>query len=65
MKVGQVIGSTDKLGGSAVSRPIEFRDVLATIYHNLGIDPHTFIHDKAGRPVSILPATNEPIPELI
>jgi hypothetical protein len=65
MKVGQVIGSTDKVGGSAASRPIEFRDVLATIYHNLNIDPHTFIHDKAGRPVSILPSTNEPIPELI
>ena len=65
MKVGQVIGSTDKLGGSAASRPIEFRDVLATIYHNLGIDPHTLIHDKANRPVSILPPTNEPIPELI
>ena len=65
MKVGQVIGSTDKLGGSAASRPVHYQDVLATIYHNLGIDPHAFIHDKADRPNSILPPTAEPIRELV
>jgi hypothetical protein len=65
MKVGQVIGATDKLGASAISRPVHFRDVLATIYHNLGIDPHGFIHDKANRPVNILPPTSEVIRELI
>ncbi len=65
MKVGQVIGSTDKLGGSAVARPVHYQDVLATIYHNMGIDPHAFISDKADRPVSILPHTAEPIHELV
>jgi uncharacterized protein (DUF1501 family) len=65
MKVGQVIGSTDKLGGSAASRPVHYQDVLATIYHNMGIDPHAFIQDKADRPVSILPSTAEPIHELV
>jgi len=65
MKVGQVIGSTDKLGGSAVSRPIHYRDVLATVYHNMGIDPRSFIRDKADRPVSILTPDAEPIAELI
>ena len=65
MKVGQVIGSTDKLGGSAASHPIHYLDVLATIYHNLGIDPHAFIRDKADRPVTILPPTAMPIRELI
>jgi hypothetical protein len=65
MRVGQVIGSTDKLGGSAASRPVHYQDVLATVYHNLGIDPHAFIRDEADRPVSILPATAEPIRELI
>lgn len=65
MKVGQVIGSTDRLGGSAASRPVHYRDVLATIYHNLGIDPHAFIRDKADRPVHILPPTTELIRELI
>jgi hypothetical protein len=65
MNVGQVIGSTDKLGGSAASRPVHYQDILATVYHNLGIDPHAFIRDKADRPVSILPASAEPIRELI
>jgi hypothetical protein len=64
MKVGQVIGSTDRLGGSAASRTVHYQDVLATVYHNLGIDPHAFIRDAADRPVSILPSTAEPIREL-
>jgi hypothetical protein len=65
MRVGRVIGSTDKLGASAANRPVPFRDVLATIYHNLGIDPHAFIRDRSDRPVAILPPDNEPIRELI
>jgi hypothetical protein len=65
MKVGQVIGSTDKLGGAAASRPVDYLDILATIYHNLGIDPHAFINDKANRPVNILPPTTVPIRDLI
>jgi hypothetical protein len=39
--------------------------VLATIYHNLGIDPHAFIPDKTGRPTPILPGTARPIEKLI
>ncbi len=65
MHAGQVIGSTDKLGGSAAARPVHYQDVLATIYHNLGIDPHAIVPDKARRPVSILPSTVEPIRELV
>ena len=65
MKVGQVIGSTDKLGAYAASAPIHYLDVLATVYHNLGIDPHSFVTDQAGRPVPILPGTARPIERLI
>ncbi len=61
MKVGQVIGSTDNLGARAASRPTHYLDVLATIYHNLGIDPHAFIQDRSNRPVMILPPTTQPI----
>src|SRR5207247_10918288 len=38
MKTGQVIGATDRLGGEASERPVQFGEVLATRYHNLGID---------------------------
>ncbi len=64
MKVGQVIGSTDKLGAYAASAPIHYQDVLATVYHNLGIDPHAFVTDPTGRPVPILPGTASPIAAL-
>ena len=65
MPGGQVIGSTDKTGGSAASHPVPYLDVLATIYHNLGIDPHAFIHDASNRPVYVLPPTAAPIRELM
>ena len=65
MKVGQTIGSTDKLGGSAASRPVPYLDVLATIYHSLGINPHALVRDQANRPIPILPFTAVPIQELV
>lgn len=65
MRVGQVIGSTDKLADSAQDRPVHYQDVLATIYHNLGIDPHLLVRDISERPVPILPGTVQPIRELV
>ena len=51
MKAGQVIGSTDRLGGEAVDRPVQFGEVFATLYQNLGIDANkTTVPDLAGRP---------------
>jgi hypothetical protein len=44
---------------------VHYLDVLATIYHNLGIDPHSFIEDKSGRPFMILPGSARPIESLI
>ena len=60
MRTGQVIGATDKIGAYAVARRIQYQDVLATIYHNLGIDPHTFVKDSSDRPTSILPEGARP-----
>lgn len=65
LKVGQVIGSTDRQGAYAAASPIHYRDVLATVYHTLGIDSRTFIEDRTGRPMTILPPTAEPIRQLI
>jgi hypothetical protein len=31
-------------------RPVSPKDVLATAYHLLGIDPHTLLIDRTGRP---------------
>lgn len=65
MNVGQVIGSTDKTGGYAVSRPIHYQDILATLYHNIGVDPHTTVRDMAERPLPIMPSTAQVIRDLV
>ena len=62
---GQVIGNTDRLAGSPTERPIHFKDVFATLYHNLGIDASkTTIDDTRGRPQYLLD-DGEPIRELV
>jgi len=56
---GQVIGKTDRLAGTAVERPVQFKDVFATLYHNLGIDAlNTTVADLRGRPQYLLDAGN-------
>ena len=51
MKTGQVIGATDRLAGEATERPVEFGEVFATLYHNLGIDvSKVTLPDLSGRP---------------
>ena len=50
---GQVVGRSDKLGGDVADNPISPKDILATILHLLGIDPHTTIPDRIGRPLAV------------
>jgi hypothetical protein len=64
MPTGQVVGATDRIGAFATVRPVHYRDMLATVYQNLGIDPHTAIRDALSRPVPILPEDARPVPEL-
>jgi len=65
MKTGQVIGSTDRLGGEAEDRPVEFGEVFATLYHNLGIDVNKVtVPDLAGRPRYLVDGF-QPMPELV
>ena len=64
MKTGQAIGSTDRLGGYAHSRPVHVQEVVATLYHNLGIDTaSTTIQDPTGRPQYLV--EHPPISELV
>ncbi len=50
IRPGQVIGKTDPIGAYPVTAPFHPNDVGATIYDVLGIDPHTTIPDRLGRP---------------
>ncbi len=55
LRGGQIIGATDRTASVAVSRPVSYKDVFATIYHHLGIDPHrTALVDPQGRPQHLL-----------
>ncbi len=64
MKMGQVIGSTDEHAAEPKDRPLSPNDLLATIYHHLGIDTYTAFPDLSGRPTRIL-SEGEPIKELL
>ncbi len=65
MKVGQVVGSTDSIAAEAKNDPVPYPNILATVYHNLGIDPHSMVYDVANRPSPILPSTCYPIGKII
>ena len=55
MRMGQVIGSTNRLGEVPQDRPIHYQEVFATLYHQLGIDVRTTtIPDNSGRPQYLL-----------
>ncbi len=56
---GQVYGASDRHGAYPVDRPVTPGDVIATIYHCLGIRPRTELPDHAGRPVPV--CSGEPI----
>jgi hypothetical protein len=59
LKMGQVIGETDSRAERAKSGSITFQNLVATIYHVLGIDPHATLPDFNGRPQYLL---EDPIP---
>lgn len=64
LKHGQVIGSTNRLGEYAQDRPVHFQEVIATLYHTVGIDiNNTTIIDTTGRPQYLV--EHPPIRELI
>ncbi|MGE0608303.1 MAG: DUF1501 domain-containing protein [Pirellulales bacterium] len=47
---GQVVGESDTIGGEVKSNPLSPKDILASAFHLLGIDPHTMVTDPLGRP---------------
>ncbi|MFM8360919.1 MAG: DUF1501 domain-containing protein [Verrucomicrobiota bacterium] len=66
MKHGQVIGSTDRLGGEAASRPVLFGEVHATLYHALGLDVNKVtVPDLTGRPQFLVEPGVQPMKELV
>ena len=66
MKHGQIIGATDRLGGEAVERPVQFGEVFATLYQGLGIDVNKVtLPDFNGRPQFLVDNGYQPMRELV
>jgi hypothetical protein len=59
-----VVGKSNARGEEPVDSPLGPEDLLATIYHVLGIDHHQINTDRLGRPVPVLPR-GEPIRALV
>jgi hypothetical protein len=64
LRGGQVIGATNARAEHPVDRAMSPADLLATVYHVLGIDTRQTFLDHSGRPVTILDE-GRPIAELI
>jgi hypothetical protein len=56
---GQVYGKSDATGSTPLENPVHPRDILATIYHTLGIDPHTIVYNHLEQPRELV--KGEPI----
>ncbi len=54
LQMGRVIGETDARGEKARFNPLGTQDVLATLYHVLGIDLSQTLADHNGRPQYLL-----------
>ena len=50
---GRVVGRTDPIGGDVIETPFSPKDVIATLFHTLGINPQSEIQDRFGRPYTI------------
>ncbi len=59
VKRGAVYGKSDATGSSPAENPVHPTQILATIYHALGIDPHTIVLNHLNQPRELVQA--EPV----
>jgi uncharacterized protein (DUF1501 family) len=63
IRSGQVYGSSDRHAAYPASNPVAPLDLVATVYHLLGVREHLTLPDAQGRPLVVCPGT--PIRELL
>ena len=64
VKGGQVVGSSDEIGGAPKDKPTTPGQIAATVFHGLGIDLATELPGAQGRPIPLVDRGIEPIQEL-
>lgn len=62
---GRVVGATDRIAAEVTAHPISPKDILATMYHLLGIDPQSYLPDRTGRLIPLLPDGSRVVTELL
>ena len=50
---GVVYGTTDKIAAYPADLPVSAGDLVATVYHLIGVDPEATVPDHTGRPTHI------------
>jgi hypothetical protein len=61
---GRVVGRSDDIGAYPAERPVTAAEVVATIYHSLGVDLETTLPGPQGRPFGIVDSGTKAIKEL-
>ena len=56
IKRGFVYGKSDQTGSAPVETPVHPCDLLATIYHSVGIDPRTIVYNHLNQPRDLVKA---------
>src|SRR6266571_3787024 len=62
IKRGALYGKSDATGSSPAENPVHPIQILATVYHSLGIDPHTIVYNHLNQPRELVQA--EPVTAL-
>jgi hypothetical protein len=65
LRPGIVVGSSNARGEVPRERPLTPQDLIATLYHKLGLDPETTFTDRLNRPIPIVPHGAQAIHELV
>jgi uncharacterized protein (DUF1501 family) len=65
LKMGGMVGESTVRAEVPKTRPIHPMDLMATVFHVLGIDSRQQVPDPAGRPQFLLPDGAEPVAELL
>lgn len=55
VRAGLVYGASDKRGANVASQAVAPADLLATMWHLLGVDPRLELRDRLGRPRQLSP----------
>lgn len=61
---GRVVGKSDEIGAYPVERPVTPSEVVATIYHSLGLDLETHLPGPSSRPFPLVDYGTKAIREL-